>query len=575
MTKLIKLEIENFRSIQKIVLDFPSDQNLYCFIGRGDSGKTTVLEAISMVLSPTWNLPFHDTDFHNCQYRNPIDIKATLIDFPAPLIAETKFGLHLRGYDTVNKKILDDIINEEDDAIQPALTLRLLVDQHLEPKWTIYNTRNEEKPISASDRSQLSCFLVADQLDRHFSWNKGNPLYSLLKTSGVAIDDDDANIIIQSLRDAKTKIDEHKFPELKNVTDLVTTTAASLGLNILHTNTTLDFKELAVKEGRISLHENSIPFRLKGKGTKRLASLAIQLALIKNGGIMLVDEIEQGLEPDRIRNLIRTLKEFANGQILLATHSRDVITELGPDPLILFLKQANTHVVEARKLAIGEEALQKAVRACPEAFFAKKIIVCEGATEVGLCRALDKFRSGNNLRQMAFQDCAFIDGTGNTLAERATQICQEASLKTALLCDSDDLSLESKKPDLTKAGITLFECETGNCLESQVLKDLPWQGIQDLIQYIKDYHFLTDPTPFQEAVKAKYGNGKKPPANWLDTDTPELRTALGKAFSSKDWLKRVDHGEFLGDTIFKYWDQMEDTKHLKKTLSALSNWIDS
>jgi putative ATP-dependent endonuclease of OLD family len=575
MTKLIQLEIENFRSIQKIALDFSPDQNLYCFIGRGDSGKTTVLEAISMVLSPTWNLPFHDTDFHNCQYKNPIDIKATLIDFPDTLIAETKFGLHLRGYDASNKKLTDDITNEEDDAIQPALTLRLFVDQHLEPRWTIYNKRNEEKPISASDRSLLSCFLVADQLDRHFSWNKGNPLYSLLKISGVAIDDDDANIIIQSLRDAKTKIDEHKFPELKIVTDLVTATAASLGLNILHTNTTLDFKELAVKEGRISLHEDSIPFRLKGKGTKRLASLAIQLALIKNGGIMLVDEIEQGLEPDRIKNLIRTLKEYAKGQIFLATHSRDVVTELGPDPLILLLKQPNSHIVEARKLVIGEEALQKAVRACPEAFFAKKIIVCEGATEVGLCRALDKFRFSNNLQQMAFQDCAFIDGTGNTMAERATQICREASLKTCLLCDCDEQSLESQKPNLVATGITLFDCETGNCLESQVLKDLPWPGIQELIQYIKAYHFPTDPTPFQDAVKARYTKSKTAPAAWLDTDTPELRAALGKAFSSKDWLKRVDHGEFLGDTIFKYWEQMDGTCPLKKTLSALSNWIDS
>ncbi len=54
---------------------------------------------------------------------------------------------------------------------------------------------------------------------------------------------------------------------------------------------------------------------MKGKGSKRLASFAIQSALVEAGGIMLVDEIEQGLEPDRIKQLVRTLKEQKSGQI--------------------------------------------------------------------------------------------------------------------------------------------------------------------------------------------------------------------------------------------------------------------
>lgn len=33
------------------------DKDFVCLLGRGDSGKTTILDAISLVLSPNWNTP--------------------------------------------------------------------------------------------------------------------------------------------------------------------------------------------------------------------------------------------------------------------------------------------------------------------------------------------------------------------------------------------------------------------------------------------------------------------------------------------------------------------------------------
>ncbi len=67
---------------------------------------------------------------------------------------------------------------------------------------------------------------------------------------------------------------------------------------------------------------------MDGKGTKRLVSITMQKMLVKNGGIMLVDEIEQGLEPDRIQNVARNLSTIEDGQIFISTHSKDVIQEI-------------------------------------------------------------------------------------------------------------------------------------------------------------------------------------------------------------------------------------------------------
>jgi len=579
MAKIVRLEIKNFRCIENLILNFNTDQNLVCLIGRGDSGKTTILEAISAVLSSTWNLTFHDSDFYNGNHQNPIEIIAHLVEIPEKLLAEHKYGLHVRVFNNDSYEITDDVTLLDTNAnYKPLLTLKLTVNQYLEPKWQIINSREQEdKLITGAERALFNCYMVSDHIDRHFSWNKGNPLYSLLKALDAQETTDESNVILESLRAAKIKIDEHAFEELAVVTDLIKTQAAALGLNILNTSTTLDFKELSMKDGRISLHENSIPFRLKGKGSKRLVSLAIQSALVKDGGVMLVDEIEQGLEPDRVKQLIRALNEGVNGQIFITTHSREVVTELGVNSLTLILKDKDNSKVEGRKLNHNQESLVKVVRACPEAFFATKIIVCEGATEVGICRALDKFRKSEGKEQMSFQDCAYIDGSGgSTFTDRAEAI-KAVNLNAVIFCDSDVPAVNDTKDGIRSQGIEIFDCEDLNCIEMQVFNDLPWEAIQELISSILQTHKKNDQNALEASIKSKFPAGTAFIEGWLHNDTPELRKALGKASAHKDnsWFKRIDHGEYLGSIIFKHFQRMGEDVHLKKILTALSTWIDS
>ena len=81
MAKIHTLKIKNFRGFESFEHVF-GFSNFICLIGRGDSGKTTILEAISRVLSPSWNLSFYDTDFYNCDISNPIEIEVTLYEVP-------------------------------------------------------------------------------------------------------------------------------------------------------------------------------------------------------------------------------------------------------------------------------------------------------------------------------------------------------------------------------------------------------------------------------------------------------------------------------------------------------------
>lgn len=572
MAKIKILTVKNFRGIKDLSIDF-GDENVICFIGRGDSGKTTILEAISSVLSSSWNLTFYDTDFYSCDFDSSIEIEASITDFPEKLLSDEKYGLYVRSLNVETHEISDEVLPDDSDNIKPVLTIKLVVDKSLEPKWTVANTREqEEKQISATDRATLNCAMVSDYIDRHFSWNKGNPLFSLLKGQNAQETAGQSNVVIDSLRQAKRKIDEFPFADLEEVTNLIKNQAAVFGLNISETHTTLDFKELSIKDGRISLHENAIPFRLKGKGSKRLASFAIQSALVKNGGIMLVDEIEQGLEPDRVKQLIRTLKQQQPSQIFLTTHSREVVTELDASSLILALKENNGSKIEVRKLGTDNDRLQKAVRACSEAFFAKKVIVCEGATEIGICRAMDRWRASQGKEQMSFKDCAYVDGTGNTLVERSKEI-QQAGINTALFCDSDDLSVNEEKTSLKEASVDIFDCESDKCIEQQIFSDVPWDGVKELLRYAQDHFTDSFSAAFPDHITT-------PIEQWQESN--DLRSEIISEFkvksngsAGKKWFKAIHHGEKLGDVTFKYLHEIDENCHLRKSLTKLSDWIDS
>lgn len=583
MPQIVHIDIKNFRGIKSLETNITSDFN--CLVGRGDSCKTTILHAISSALSPSWNLNFSDLDFYNCDISEPFEISISLIDVPQELLIENKFGLHMRGFNKITHKIVDDLLFDDvNGELQEALTIKLIVDSTLEPLWFVTNEReHEDKQISANDRARFNCYIVSDYVDKHFSWNKGNPLYALLKNNSPKEESSSKNIAIDALRHAKTKINEHNFEELSSTIDQIKREASSIGLDLKNTKTTIDFKDLLSKDGRLSLHDFQVPFRLKGKGSKRLASIAIQSALTKSGGIMLIDEIEQGLEPDRIKLLSRVLKEENDGQIFMTTHSRDVITELDSTDLIIVHHNRRTSEIRINQFDQKIENLQKCVRACPEAFFAKKIIVCEGATEVGICRAFDQYRQlVQEKPPLSFIDCAYVDGSGSELYSRAVQL-NDANFRVAILCDSDNKGLNSKKPELIDKGIRLFDCDDKNDIETQIFLDLPWLGVQELINYvIKAYGWNV------QIIKSKVQKHYETelPESWLESNTKEMRIAIAHASTNKltdddnnksksktDWFKRMDHGEYLGKVIFDYMPELS----LKKTGSMfnnLSSWID-
>lgn len=555
MAKIHTLKISNYRCIDKFEQVF-KDSNFVCLIGRGDSGKSTILNAISAVLSPNWNYNFYDTDFHKGNIENSIEIEVSLYDLPTELLTDSKYGLYKRLLNAENE-IVDDILSEESYDNKDILTIKLIVNKDLEPNWYVVNDRahQENIEISASDRAKLNVFIVSDYLDRHFSWNKGTPLYSLLRQRNIEVETD--KILTDANRKAKDTIKQSdSFNSFDSIIASIKKAALALGLSVLDLEVLIDFKNTLVKEGNITLHNDGIPFRLNGKGTRRLLSIAIQLELAKQGGIILIDELEQGLEPDRVKFLAKQLKENNQGQVFITTHSSNVLVELEANNI--FLKN-----IGSEQLFSFNEDFQGCIRQNPEAFFAKKIIVCEGPTEVGICRALNNFRVKNNLDNLAFLGVALADGKGSNFVEYCAYF-KKSGFDVCAFCDSDDESINNKKQELRGKGVSIVDCDNNKAIEQQLFDDLPWEKVKRLLKYAviekseQSIIAVTEKSSLDELI---------------EQDSLEIRTLLGNKAKEKGWYKRIDHGEKIGKLWFNSLSDLEE-KTLKIQYDDLTSWID-
>ena len=138
--KIRHINIKHFRGIQALSWTVP-EGSIVCLIGRGDSTKSTILDAIKYALFPSWNPSFNEFDFFQTDTTSNVEITITLGELPEELLRDNKYGLYLRGWDRSRKCIVD----EPEDGLEDVITVQLIVDQNLEPKWTVICDRFELK----------------------------------------------------------------------------------------------------------------------------------------------------------------------------------------------------------------------------------------------------------------------------------------------------------------------------------------------------------------------------------------------------------------------------------------------
>lgn len=561
------IAIRNFRSIQS--LDWAPSDGINCLIGPGDSGKSTVLDAIDLCLGAKRSVNFGDADFHALNVAVPLCIRITLGALPPSLMDLDLYGDFLRGFDPATK-VLED---EPKAGWETVLTLQLVVNADLEPSWTLFSDRatrdGVERSLPWKERAAIAPARIGQFAASNLSWSRGSVLNRLTEERAEL-----GAQLAAAGRDARTSFGTTATPHLAKTLGVVQTTAESLGVSVgAAPQALLDAHAVSLGEGAIALHDqHGVPLRSLGTGSSRLLVAGLQRAAATAAPIVLVDEVEYGLEPHRLMRLLDSLgaKEPAPPvQAFLTTHSPVVLRELSGNQLFIARRLPHLHAVAA---AGSSDEIQSTLRAEPEAFLARSVIVCEGASEVGFARGLDQWWVDCAAKSFLANGGAYVDaggGSPDNALRRATAL-MKLGYRVMVFIDADRPAKAGSVEAYLAAGGQLLTWREPLALEDEIFRSLPQQSIDLLLAKAKE---LVGAETMNQHIRTRSEGQWTLESIELDGlisgYSTEARAVLGAASRIKSgWFKSVSAYQEIGRSIVG-----PATPHLEAGFKAVTDQL--
>lgn len=536
MTLVRAVEVENFRSIK--ALRWAPGPGINCLIGPGDSGKSTVLDAIDYCIGARRTLPLTDADFCGLDIEKPIRICITLGNVPDELKNIDSYGLYLRGLNAA-----DGSVSEEPGVgLETVITVQLLVASDLEPQWSLISARaaaqGQSRSLNWADRVKIAPTRLGAVNDYNLTWRRGSILNRLSDERADA-----SKELAKAARDVRIAFGAQGSEQLAKALAAATDAAKRLGIPIgAEAKALLDASSVSFSGGTISLHDEvGVPLRGLGLGSTRLLIAGLQRQAAAQASIILIDELEHGLEPHRIIMLLQALGAKDNPpplQVFMTTHSPVAVRELAAAQLHVLRRYGDQHY----SLAVGAAGdVQGTIRRFPDALLATTVFVCEGASEVGLMRGFDQWRVTNGRPPIAAHGCALVDGGGSELFSRALAF-QALGYRVATLRDSDVHPTPELEAKFVAAGGQTYRWRNGRALEDELFETAGPLTVTKLLEFAVSEK---EEALVNEHIRTASGNTKNLTAIRAECAagvTPSSRTLLGAASrfkGQKGWFKSV------------------------------------
>lgn len=544
--RIRQLNIENFRGIKNLKWTLPVCQRLITLIGPGDSGKSTILEAIHLLLGERWNVSFSDVDFYGVDPSRTIKIEAVLTDIPTPLLRDKSFGFWQSGLAANGQ-----IHQEPEDGLVPCLIVRLTVDDSLEPQWEVVRADGDARSITSSQRREFSTFRVDDRTDAQLRWSRSSALGRMSAKDGAA-----REALAAAERAAREALHGHDSTALNELVKQVQSRANEVGSSDLKAvRAGLDASRSGMG-ANLALYEGVVPLMSYGLGSRRLVSLAVQQMAAGERAIAVIDELESGLEPHRAVRLLAYLDSDPYSQVFVTTHSPIVVEQAPIESLSVV--QTSDGEVTITSLGDSDEVMRALRRAAPSSLLARKVVIGEGKTEHGLLAACfdawDRERIAAGLSSSAGEGLAIQDGNGGEKAViRAGAMAPLGSSVLALI-DNDVRTADPHVLRAEQAGVTVVRWEPDHCIESQVCAQLDADELQDFIS-LGVQHRGAESTVLDDIQVIGHAQVLNLiVADWLHIYSIEqVRSFVASAAShgKRGWFKDVDAGRALGEWLLE------------------------
>jgi putative ATP-dependent endonuclease of OLD family len=564
LARIRHIKISNFRCITEF--DWWPSPGINCLIGPGDIGKSSILDAIDLCLGARRSVQFTDADFHNMDIDKPITITVTIGELDDSLKNMESYGNYLRGFNVEARTIED----EPEAKCETVLSVRLTVAGDLEPVWTLVSDRaaaqSQSRNLNWTDRVKVSPTRIGVLADYNLAWRRGSVLNRLSEERA-----DISAALAKAAREARSSFGDEADSQLGETLGIVAKTAKELGISVGgKVKAMLDVHSASFTGGTVSLHSgDGIPLKGLGLGSTRLLVAGLQRKAAKDSTIVLIDELENGLEPHRIIRLLGSIgaKETAPPlQAFVTTHSPVAVRELNGDQLFVVRENEGTRSATALST---ENSVQGAVRSFPEAFLAKSVIVCEGASEVGLLRGLDNADVSRGQPSLTALAIALVDAGGcDHIYERANAF-RQLGYRVCVLRDDDKEPDQETERAFVELGHSLFKWRKGRALEDEMFLSLSDEGVFKLVARAAELHG----EDLIEAHIQSASSGKLKLADCQSKLTAEKRQALAKAARTKKnaWFKTVGWMEGVGHDIVAPDEAIE--AEFCNVLNAILNWM--
>lgn len=442
-----KVNISNFRGIKDASILMNGN---VVFVGDNNSGKSTIFEAIDLVMGPD-RLSRHpvidEHDFYAGEYQKNKELVQINIEVVVVGLNDEQkiyFGNHIEWWNNNDNSILQGppAVHTDDEGVEPALRLSFLgcydpeEDDFTGQTYFTETLREGNNPELFRKSDKRKCgFLYLRTL------RTGNRALSLER--GSLLD------IILQLKEIKPQMWENVISQLENIsvagdpelgiTEILTSVQNSISNIVAYesadkpqlkvSNLTRENlrKVLTVFMGSGAYKENGLeymtPYSHQGTGTINtlVLSLLSMIADIKENVIFAMEEPEIALPPHTQKRIVLSVIEKST-QALFTSHSPYVLEEFEPEQILVISK--NEGMLVATPAGMPPTVKTKKYRDefrrrfC-ESLLARRVLITEGRTEY------DVYSTASRKMQQIHPEKSYsfdLNGIALVNAETDTQI---------------------------------------------------------------------------------------------------------------------------------------------------------
>ena len=356
MLKISKLKIINYKLFQNVIIEMNDTMNI--FVGENDSGKTTILEALSMVLTGKIggsNIANRvNLDWFNTNVRKGFieAIKAgntpalPTIEIEAYFSAPDKDEISTKVYKGTNNSLHEDTegvkVEILFDTQYSTVYKQLLSDGKIKDIPIEYYKVNFRSFAIPEYYAQTTAKKVAciDTTKRDYG-----PVLSRFVSGSINeyLTEEDMTELRHAYR-----ANRHEFTDnqaVKRLNEKLQQSHSFDGKVI-----TLNLRESGIDEwkGDMSISLDGIPLENSGLGTQNMFKSEIFLLQNSDVDILIIEEPENNLSYANMSVLISKLSESKEKQLFISTHSSFVANKLGLQYLHLV---ANNGIIPFKMLS--------------------------------------------------------------------------------------------------------------------------------------------------------------------------------------------------------------------------------